>query len=108
LRGEIWDVLSRVKQLKQAHREGRYAQLCALAERESQANNPSFDTIERDLGRTFPRHAMFYPGGGGGGGGDARSSTGLEPLGIARLRRLLRAYSLYDREVGYCQVSLPY
>lgn len=44
------------------------------------------EIIERDIHRTFPKHSML-----------SRSD------GQASLRRLLRAYSEYDKEVGYCQ-----
>lgn len=99
-----------MKQLKGAHREGRYQQLCLEAQEvscqeQSGGNRPSdgngnFATIERDLGRTFPRHTMFESN------SDGVRESGGESLGIGRLRRLLRAYSLYDPEVGYCQVTI--
>ncbi|KAJ1858076.1 hypothetical protein LPJ73_001952 [Coemansia sp. RSA 2703] len=44
--------------------------------------------IRRDLPRTFPRITVFRR---------------LEGSGQARLFRILKAYSLYDAEVGYCQ-----
>jgi len=125
LRGEIWDVLCRVKPLKREHAKGRYQQLCVTAHRNALKNNKDgniynrngngpFEVIERDLGRTFPRHAMFYSGNEDGqissssslsssSSSSARNSTDNEPIGIARLRRLLRAYAIYDPEIGYCQ-----
>jgi len=42
----------------------------------------------RDLGRTFPHHAFFTEGKG---------------IGQENLFNVLKAYSIYDREVGYCQ-----
>ena len=46
------------------------------------------ETIERDISRTFPRHAMFAQEGG---------------IGQSALMRVLRAYAAYDQKVGYCQ-----
>jgi len=137
----VWDTLGRVDRLKAEHRPGRYQRLCnaAFAEPPPPPEAPAtpgspeaaaaaaarrraddFEAIEKDLGRTFPRHRMFSrlngledadlrkskANGGGGGGGDGISS-GVgehgESVGMARLRRVLRAYALYDPEVGYCQ-----
>ena len=44
--------------------------------------------IERDIGRTFPHSEMFKEDGG---------------PGQQMLYRVLKVYSLYDPEVGYCQ-----
>lgn len=49
---------------------------------------PCEETIARDIGRTFPKHYLF----------NERSS-----LGQCALMNVLRAYSLHDPEVGYCQ-----
>ncbi|ETV89122.1 hypothetical protein H257_00498 [Aphanomyces astaci] len=49
---------------------------------------PCEDTISRDIGRTFPKHHLFK---------DATS------LGQGALMNVLRAYSVYDPNVGYCQ-----
>ncbi|TFK20761.1 RabGAP/TBC [Coprinopsis marcescibilis] len=48
--------------------------------------------ITRDLGRTFPHHAFFTDGQG---------------IGQENLFNVLKAYSLYDPQVGYCQ-GLPF
>jgi len=119
LRGEVWDTLGRVPLLKHEHAAGRYAQLCRAANNAARDDpeNSTQDMIERDLGRTFPRHSMFATGAshceGGSCCSDGPPSNGaatclegeglLEPLGLARLRRVLRAYAEYDPEVGYCQ-----
>lgn len=47
--------------------------------------------IKRDLDRTFPEHSFFKDRDG---------------LGQESLLSVMKAYSLYDREVGYCQGSL--
>jgi len=46
--------------------------------------------IKRDLGRTFPSHEFFADGSG---------------VGQGNLFNVLKAYSLHDTDVGYCQVS---
>ncbi|KAJ2642348.1 hypothetical protein GGF44_001708, partial [Coemansia sp. RSA 1694] len=51
-------------------------------------HSPHERIIRRDLPRTFPRVAVFRREGG---------------AGQQRLFRVLKAYSLYDAEVGYCQ-----
>lgn len=43
--------------------------------------------IQRDLSRTFPKHDYFQPDG----------------PGQEALFNVIKAYSLYDQEVGYCQ-----
>lgn len=48
-------------------------------------------TIEKDLNRTFPFHDMF-----------AKPGSGQQDLHL-----VLKAYSLYDPEVGYCQAMAP-
>lgn len=56
------------------------------------SNDPSLErtleSINRDIGRTFPRHVIFLKENG---------------LGQRALSNVLRAYSALDREVGYCQ-----
>lgn len=47
------------------------------------------EVIGRDINRTFPEHPQF----------------GFEQ-GQQALYRVLKAYSLHDLEVGYCQVEL--
>ncbi|KAL7533934.1 hypothetical protein ACHAXR_009123 [Thalassiosira sp. AJA248-18] len=87
-------------------------------------------TIERDLRRTFPNHYLFRDvsksenasssdfvshehvsdeksgdslGELGGRLSRTRKSNMEEGSGKKALRRILRAYSVYDSEVGYCQ-----
>lgn len=57
------------------------------------------DVIERDLTRTYPRHALFATAQIDGGGSDREN----ENPGVGSLRRILRSYARLDKEVGYCQ-----
>lgn len=50
------------------------------------------EDIEKDLHRQFPFHEMFVQKGG----------TGQQDL-----RDVLLAYSVYNREDGYCQAQAP-
>jgi hypothetical protein len=95
-------------------REGDYDSLVETATRLMDDRSEDLrDVIERDLHRTFPRHALFCINGGRGpnlppsSGGDATkqnsASEKIIPDGIVSLRRVLYAYSIYDNEVGYCQ-----
>ncbi|VDO93298.1 unnamed protein product [Soboliphyme baturini] len=53
-------------------------------------NSPHEKAIRRDISRTFPEHEFF------------RDITGA---GQQSLFNVMKAYSLHDREVGYCQGS---
>lgn len=53
------------------------------------------DVIRRDINRTFPNHIFFREP------GDKDGST--HSIGRESLYNVLKAYSLYDKEVGYCQ-----
>ena len=52
--------------------------------------SPHERAIQRDLARTFPEHSFFKERDG---------------LGQESLLNVLKAYSVFDREVGYCQGS---
>mmetsp|Transcript_39676 Transcript_39676/g.55953 ORF Transcript_39676/g.55953 Transcript_39676/m.55953 type:complete len:479 (+) Transcript_39676:224-1660(+) len=91
------------------------------------SNTKSFrrtqETIERDIHRTYPRHAMFHDDDIEDSTLDISDAEALKKLdkhhhhrpdnyqgdlihskgGQASLRRVLRAYSVYDKDVGYCQ-----
>ena len=95
--------------------------------RHSKAFQKIQDTIERDIHRTFPRHNMFYESDKDEEGGTQTFCSGPAELsnilrdtdndnyeqspksvvesvgGQASLRRVLKAYSMYDKEIGYCQ-----
>ncbi|KAJ7901861.1 rab-GTPase-TBC domain-containing protein [Mycena olivaceomarginata] len=55
-------------------------------------SSPHEKAITRDLGRTFPHHDFFNDGQG---------------IGQENLFNVLKAYSIYDEAVGYCQ-GLPF
>lgn len=77
LRGLIWQVLAKSKD---PELEAKYAELLhATSAHEKQIN--------RDMNRTFPNHEYFQ----------------AEGLGQESLFNVVKAYSLYDTEVGYCQ-----
>jgi Rab-GTPase-TBC domain len=67
------------------------------------------DIIERDIHRTFPKHSMFTSRStddaavNGPHGQPVAAALDDEHDGQASLRRVLRAYSAYDTEIGYCQ-----
>ena len=51
--------------------------------------SPDEKVILRDIHRTFPAHEFFKEAGG---------------VGQESLYRISKAYSVYDSEIGYCQV----
>ncbi|KZV95128.1 RabGAP/TBC [Exidia glandulosa HHB12029] len=82
LRGLIWQQMC-------ASKDPALEQLYAQYLKET---SPHERAIKRDLGRTFPNHAFFTDGSG---------------VGQGNLSNVLKAYSLHDPEVGYCQ-GLPF
>ncbi|KAF9984041.1 hypothetical protein BGZ75_004401 [Mortierella antarctica] len=78
LRGLIWQSMS---QASSTYLETMYTQLL-------KEHSPYERIIQRDLARTFPQIDMFKEEGG---------------KGQEMLRNVLKAYSLYDPHVGYCQ-----
>ncbi|KAL7686919.1 putative ecotropic viral integration site 5 protein [Plasmopara halstedii] len=81
LRGRVWSYLAGSSQML-SNNSGIYHQLVQTI------GVPCEETIARDIGRTFPKHTLFRD----------RSS-----LGQCALMNMLKAYSLHDPEVGYCQ-----
>ncbi|KAK4688869.1 ecotropic viral integration site 5 protein, partial [Tremellales sp. Uapishka_1] len=78
IRGAIWQLMS---SSKSAPLEETYKTLLKL-------NSPHEKAIAKDLSRTFPNHKFFQEGGG---------------VGQESLFMVVKAYSLYDEEVGYTQ-----
>ncbi|XP_035591747.2 TBC1 domain family member 10A-like [Oncorhynchus keta] len=86
LRGRAWLYLSGGK-VKREQNRGKFEEL------DSQAGDPKeLDVIEKDLHRQFPFHEMFVSRGG---------------HGQQDLFRVLKAYTLYRPEEGYCQAQAP-
>ncbi|KAF7321291.1 ABC1-domain-containing protein [Mycena kentingensis (nom. inval.)] len=82
LRGMLW-------QLMAASKDPELEQTYLRLLKQSSSHEKS---ITRDLGRTFPHHDYFTNGQG---------------IGQENLFNVLKAYSLYDEAVGYCQ-GLPF
>ncbi|KAG8704652.1 GTPase-activating protein [Ceratobasidium sp. 394] len=78
LRGMMWQLMSASKDTAL---EKVYSDLL-------KKSTPHEKSIMRDLGRTFPNHEFFTESSG---------------IGQENLFNVLKAYSLYDSEVGYCQ-----
>uniref|UniRef100_A0A3P9K2X0 TBC1 domain family member 10A n=1 Tax=Oryzias latipes TaxID=8090 RepID=A0A3P9K2X0_ORYLA len=86
LRGRAWLYLSGGK-VKKEQNHGKFQEL------DSQPGEPKWiDVIEKDLHRQFPFHEMFVSRGG---------------HGQQDLFRVLKAYTLYKPEEGYCQAQAP-
>ncbi|XP_010152809.1 PREDICTED: TBC1 domain family member 10A-like, partial [Eurypyga helias] len=86
LRGRAWQYLSGSK-VKLEQNIGKFDEL------DLQPGEPKWlDVIERDLHRQFPFHEMFVSRGG---------------HGQQDLFRVLKAYTLYRPEEGYCQAQAP-
>uniref|UniRef100_A0A8C1QYE0 TBC1 domain family, member 10Aa n=1 Tax=Cyprinus carpio TaxID=7962 RepID=A0A8C1QYE0_CYPCA len=86
LRGRAWLYLSGGK-VKREQNSGKFKEL------NSMDGDPKWvDVIERDLHRQFPFHEMFVSRGG---------------HGQQDLFRVLKAYTLYRPDEGYCQAQAP-
>uniref|UniRef100_H2SPF5 TBC1 domain family member 10A n=1 Tax=Takifugu rubripes TaxID=31033 RepID=H2SPF5_TAKRU len=86
LRGRTWLYLSGGK-VKKEQNQGKFQEL------DNQPGDPKWvDVIEKDLHRQFPFHEMFV----------ARGGHGQQDL-----FRVLKAYTLYRPEEGYCQAQAP-
>lgn len=82
LRGSVWQKLALSRELLQKYPKDLYEQM-----RQSKTA-PSEGDIVRDINRTFPKHVLY------------RDKQGL---GQQQLLNVLRAYSVFNAEVGYCQ-----
>ncbi|XP_075999025.1 TBC1 domain family member 10B isoform X2 [Genypterus blacodes] len=86
LRARAWQLLSNSKDLLEAN-PGKFEEL----EREP-GEAKWLDIIEKDLHRQFPFHEMFA----------ARGGHGQQDL-----YRILKAYTIYRPDEGYCQAQAP-
>ncbi|WWC71777.1 uncharacterized protein I206_105736 [Kwoniella pini CBS 10737] len=80
-RSDVWAECSGAKDLMVP---GEYAEILAVHKNDL---SPVHADIEKDVSRTFPGNVFF--------GGDGP--------GVAKLRRVLTAYSWHNPSVGYCQ-----
>jgi len=110
LRSQAWTVITGVDAML-LEREGEFKKLSEVAARLMEDEHTDLHgVIERDLHRTFPHHVLFcnHQVGDEDITGkslhiDGNIAHGVIPDGLASLRRVLHAYSVYDKEVGYCQ-----
>ncbi|KAI8901549.1 rab-GTPase-TBC domain-containing protein [Globomyces pollinis-pini] len=82
IRGMMWQLMSNSKN---EQLEEEYLALILRSSRHEKI-------IQRDLARTFPKHEYFKE---------------VNGPGQTALFNILKAYSLYDKEIGYCQ-GLPF
>ncbi|KAM5228303.1 TBC1 domain family member 10B [Ctenodactylus gundi] len=86
LRAKAWQYLSNSKELLEKN-PGKFEEL------ERAPGDPKWlDVIEKDLHRQFPFHEMFA----------ARGGHGQQDL-----YRILKAYTIYRPDEGYCQAQAP-
>ncbi|KAE8578641.1 hypothetical protein XENTR_v10023710 [Xenopus tropicalis] len=86
LRAKAWQLLSNSEELLRKN-PGKFEEM------ERQPGDPKWlDVIEKDLHRQFPFHEMFA----------ARGGHGQQDL-----YRILKAYTVYRPEEGYCQAQAP-
>lgn len=70
-----------------------------LSKKADELENSDAEIIERDLHRTFPDNIHFRSDLSSDGGRSRETEASM----ITALRRLLRAFSIYDTKIGYCQ-----
>uniref|UniRef100_A0A673NIL9 TBC1 domain family member 10A-like n=1 Tax=Sinocyclocheilus rhinocerous TaxID=307959 RepID=A0A673NIL9_9TELE len=86
LRAKAWQLLSNSQELLESN-PGKFDEL------EQEQGDPKWlDIIEKDLHRQFPFHEMFA----------ARGGHGQQDL-----YRILKAYTIYRPDEGYCQAQAP-
>ncbi|XP_051897925.1 EVI5-like protein isoform X2 [Pristis pectinata] len=79
-RGIVWQLLCNATDMPM---KNQYSELLKMT-------SPCEKLIRRDIARTYPEHEFF---------------KGQDSLGQEVLFNVMKAYSLVDREVGYCQGS---
>lgn len=85
LRGELWEVCSGTLLARLFDGQATYSNL-ALRAAQSPKTTLAMEEIEKDLTRSLPEYSAYQ-----------------RTEGIAKLRQVLTAYSLFDPELGYCQ-----
>merc|ERR1719397_1646992 len=84
-RGMAWQVLCGAHDSKEKGLYSGYLRTQSACEK----------VIRRDIARTYPEHDFFK----------RRGEEGREAPGQEKLFNVMKAYSVHDREVGYCQGS---
>ena len=87
LRPQLWPRLLRVNQLREKY-GASYQDIIAQCDNRSTPTNVQ---IEKDLLRTLPTNICF---------------SKSDSVGVARLRRVLRAVASHYPDIGYCQVII--
>eukprot|EP00392_Amoebophrya_sp_AT5.2_P004921 g4930.t1 len=82
LRGSIWQKLAQSRELMLKYPKNLYEHL------KNVPHAPCEPDIRRDTNRTFPKHVLYCD---------------RQGVGQAQLLHVLRAYSIFNPEVGYCQ-----
>lgn len=82
LRAKVWWLLARCD----FRRRDKLFEWCLSQD------SPHASTIHRDIKRTFPNHVMFH----------SKNESDYAP-GHQALFDVLKAYSIYDSDLGYCQ-----
>jgi len=127
IRGKSWSHLGKIEEKKKAAtRPNHHMTYSEYLESDLLPGKEASDTIDADVSRTFPHHVMFasstlledppdYDNSSSAGAlcgalSIATDDVSIEtsngprlPNGQALLRRVLRSYSLYDKDLGYCQ-----
>ncbi|CCE61141.1 hypothetical protein TPHA_0A00560 [Tetrapisispora phaffii CBS 4417] len=95
-RGNVWWHLVRGQYLLNKNKDTYKSLLLKVKEYQTLGDTsklPEGDVIERDLNRTFPNNIHFQK----------EPFQNNEPKKITSLRNILLAYSIYNRDIGYCQ-----
>lgn len=87
LRHQLWPRLLRVNQLREKY-GASYQDILSRCDNRSSPTNVQ---IEKDLLRTLPTNICF---------------SKSDSVGVARLRRVLRAVASHYPDIGYCQVII--
>ncbi|CAD7963533.1 unnamed protein product [Amoebophrya sp. A120] len=82
LRGSIWQKLAQSRELQWKYPRNLYEYLKQVP------SAPCEPDIRRDTNRTFPKHVLYCD---------------RQGVGQQQLLHVLRAYSIFNPEVGYCQ-----
>ncbi|RFU25107.1 hypothetical protein B7463_g11222, partial [Scytalidium lignicola] len=101
-RGEAWFYYAGGPSMIAKH-PGMYQQLVTTAQNGGLSQTDD-EAIERDLNRTFPDNVLFKPDPPPHSNGEeADQASPPETRKLKSLRRVLRAFAVYNPKIGYCQ-----